>query len=271
MKGIVLAGGMGTRLYPITIAVSKQLLPVYNKPMIYYPIATLMELGIRDILIITNPKDLPLFETLLGDGDKYGCSFQYIIQDKPRGIADAFIVAEEFIAKDSVALILGDNIFHGNGLSDINIDKLENNSGLIFAYRVNNPNRYGVVEFDADGNAISIEEKPKNPKSQYAVPGIYFYSNNVINIAKSIEPSDRGELEITDVNNHYLKAGKLKVQTLDEGTAWLDTGTFSSLMQAGQFVQVLEERQGIRIGSLEDAAYKKGYINIEQYNKLISK
>ncbi|WP_159949229.1 glucose-1-phosphate thymidylyltransferase RfbA [Polaribacter septentrionalilitoris] len=264
MKGIVLAGGSGTRLHPLTLAVSKQLMPVYDKPMIYYPISTLISAGIREILIISTPQDLPLFQKLLGDGTKIGCSFQYEIQENPNGLAEAFIIGEKFIGKDKVALILGDNIFYGSGLA--NLLKSNNNpdGGIVYAYHVNDPERYGVVEFDEHNKAISIEEKPDKPKSNYAVPGIYFYDNEVIEIAKNIQPSKRGELEITEVNNVYLKKGKLSVEILDRGTAWLDTGTFNSLMQAGQFVQVIEERQGLKVGSIEEAAFRAGFINKEE-------
>ena len=263
MKGIVLAGGSGTRLYPLTLAVSKQLMPVYDKPMIYYPIATLISAGIREILIISTPQDVPLFQKLLGDGSRIGCSFQYEVQENPNGLAEAFIIGEKFIGSDKVALILGDNIFYGSGLA--NLLKSNNNpdGGIVYAYHVNDPERYGVVEFDEHNKAISIEEKPEHPKSNYAVPGIYFYDNEVVAIAKNIQPSKRGELEITEVNNVYLKKGKLAVEILDRGTAWLDTGTFNSLMQAGQFVQVIEERQGLKVGSIEAAAFRAGFINKE--------
>lgn len=268
MKGIILAGGSGTRLHPLTLSVSKQLMPIYDKPMIYYPLSTLIYSGIKDILIISTPKDLPLFKDLLGDGEKYGCKFEYAIQEAPNGLAEAFLIGEEFIGKEKVALILGDNIFYGTGLSKL----LQNNNnpegGIIYAYRVHDPERYGVVEFNADGQAISIEEKPKNPKSNYAVPGIYFYDNSVVEIAKNIKPSHRGELEITDVNKEYLKQGKLNVSILDRGTAWLDTGTFQSLMQASQFVEVIEERQGLKIGAIEAAAFEMGYINKKQFKDL---
>ena len=268
MKGIVLAGGSGTRLHPLTLTVSKQLMPVYDKPMIYYPISVLILAGIRDILIISTPQDLPLFERLLGDGKKYGCNFQYAEQEHPNGLAEAFIIGEKFIGDDTVALILGDNIFYGSGLSKLLKANTNLTGGIVYAYHVNDPERYGVVEFDDDYNAISIEEKPANPKSNYVVPGIYFYDNEVISIAKKIKPSKRGELEITDVNKVYLEKGKLKVTVLDRGTAWLDTGTFGSLMQAGQFVQAIEERQGLKIGAIEAAAYQSGFITKKQVCKL---
>ncbi|MGB0892345.1 MAG: glucose-1-phosphate thymidylyltransferase RfbA [Flavobacteriaceae bacterium] len=268
MKGIVLAGGSGSRLHPLTIAVSKQLMPIYDKPMIYYPISTLIESGINEILIISKPEDKPLFEKLLGNGSKYGCNFQYAIQDEPNGLAEAFIIGENFIGKDSVALILGDNIFYGTGLKTLLQQNTNPIGGVIYGYHVNDPQRYGVVEFDENGKAISIEEKPEKPKSNYAVPGVYFYDNTVVEIAKSIKPSPRGELEITDVNKAYLEKGNLKVSILDKGTAWLDTGTFSSLMQASQFVQVIEERQGLKIGAIEEAAFKMGYINEDQLKTL---
>jgi glucose-1-phosphate thymidylyltransferase len=268
MKGIVLAGGSGTRLHPLTLAVSKQLMPVYDKPMIYYPISVLILAGIRDILIISTPQDLPLFERLLGDGKKYGCNFQYAEQEHPNGLAEAFIIGEKFIGDDTVALILGDNIFYGSGLSKLLKANTNLTGGIVYAYHVNDPERYGVVEFDDDYNAISIEEKPATPKSNYVVPGIYFYDNEIISIAKKIKPSKRGELEITDVNKVYLEKGKLKVTVLDRGTAWLDTGTFDSLMQAGQFVQAIEERQGLKIGAIEEAAYQSGFITKKQVCKL---
>jgi glucose-1-phosphate thymidylyltransferase len=269
MKGILLAGGSGTRLHPLTLAVSKQLMPVYDKPMIYYPISVLILAGIREILIISTPQDVPLFQKLLGDGKKYGCDFQYAVQEHPNGLAEAFIIGENFIGKDKVALILGDNIFYGSGLPKLLKANTNPEGGIIYAYHVNDPERYGVVEFDENNHAISIEEKPIKPKSNFAVPGIYFYDNEVITIAKNITPSKRGELEITDVNKVYLEKGKLKVTVLDRGTAWLDTGTFESLMQAGQFVQAIEQRQGLKIGSIEEAAYRSGFITKEQLYKLV--
>lgn len=268
MKGIILAGGSGTRLHPLTLSVSKQLMPIYDKPMIYYPLSTLMYSGINEVLIISTPKDLPLFKDLLGDGKKYGCKFDYAIQEAPNGLAEAFIIGEDFIGKDKVALILGDNIFYGTGLAKLLQANNNPEGGVIYAYRVHDPERYGVVEFDKNGQAISIEEKPEKPKSNYAVPGIYFYDNSVVEIAKNIQPSHRGELEITDVNREYLKQGKLNVSILDRGTAWLDTGTFQSLMQASQFVEVIEERQGLKIGSIEAAAYEMGYINEDEFKIL---
>lgn len=268
MKGIVLAGGSGTRLHPLTLSVSKQLMPIYDKPMIYYPLSTLMYAGINEVLIISTPKDLPLFQDLLGDGKKYGCRFEYAVQEAPNGLAEAFIIGEKFIGKDKVALILGDNIFYGTGLAKLLQSNNDPEGGIIYAYRVYDPERYGVVEFNEDGQAISIEEKPEQPKSNYAVPGIYFYDNSVVDIAKNINPSLRGELEITDVNKEYLKQGKLNVSILDRGTAWLDTGTFQSLMQASQFVEVIEERQGLKIGSIEAAAYEMGYIDDEQFKAI---
>lgn len=268
MKGIVLAGGSGTRLHPLTIAVSKQLMPVYDKPMIYYPISTLISAGIREILIISTPQDLPLFQKLLGDGIQLGCKFSYAFQEHPNGLAEAFLIGEDFIGNDKVALILGDNIFYGSGLSSLLQANNNPDGGIIYAYRVHDPERYGVVEFNDNGKAISIEEKPKRPKSNYAVPGIYFYDNSVVNIAKNIQPSDRGELEITDINKVYLAKGKLDVSILDRGTAWLDTGTFQSLMQASQFVEVIEERQGLKIGSIEAAAFEMGFISEKQFRLL---
>ena len=269
MKGIILAGGSGTRLHPLTLAISKQLMPIYDKPMIYYPLSTLMWAGINDILIISTPHDLPLFKQLLGDGKKFGCNFEYAVQESPNGLAEAFIIGEEFVGNDKVALILGDNIFYGTGLAELMQANNNPEGGIIYAYHVHDPERYGVAEFDSDGNVISIEEKPKQPKSNFAIPGIYFYDNRVIEIAKNISKSHRGELEITDVNKEYLKRGKLKVSVLDKGTAWLDTGTFKSLMQAAQFVQVIEERQGLKIGAIEEVAYRMGYINKKQLKQLI--
>jgi len=268
MKGIILAGGSGTRLHPLTLAVSKQLMPIYDKPMIYYPLSTLLWSGISEILIISTPHDLPLFEQLLGDGKKLGCRFEYAVQQNPNGLAEAFIIGKEFIGDDKVALVLGDNIFYGTGLSDLLLANNNPDGGIIYAYHVHDPERYGVVDFDQNGNVLSIEEKPEKPKSNYAVPGIYFYDNDVVEIAANIKPSHRGELEITDINKEYLKRGKLKVSILDRGTAWLDTGTFNSLMQAGQFVQVIEERQGLKIGSIEEAAFKMGFIDANQLRVL---
>ena len=269
MKGIILAGGSGSRLHPLTLSVSKQLMPIYDKPMIYYPLSTLMYAGINEILIISTPKDLPLFKTLLGDGKKYGCSFEYAVQEHPNGLAEAFLIGEEFIGNDKVALILGDNIFYGTGLEKLLQANNNPEGGIIYAYRVNEPERYGVVEFNQEGKAISIEEKPEDPKSNYAVPGIYFYDNTVVEIAKNIQPSRRGELEITDINKEYLKQGKLNVSILDRGTAWLDTGTFQSLMQASQFVEVIEKRQGLKVGAIEAVAFEMGYIDETQLRKLI--
>jgi glucose-1-phosphate thymidylyltransferase len=268
MKGIILAGGSGTRLHPLTLSISKQLMPIYDKPMIYYPLSTLMYAGIKEVLIISTHKDLPLFQDLLGNGEKYGCQFEYAVQDAPNGLAEAFIIGADFIGKEKVALILGDNIFYGSGLSQLLQENNNPNGGIIYAYRVNDPERYGVVEFNDEGQAVSIEEKPLKPKSNFAVPGIYFYDNSVVSIAKNIKPSHRGELEITDINKEYLKQGKLHVSILDRGTAWLDTGTFQSLMQASQFVEVIEERQGLKIGSIEAAAYEMGYINEKQFREL---
>ncbi len=264
MKGIILAGGSGTRLHPLTLAVSKQLMPVYDKPMIYYPLSTLMAAGMREILIISTPHDLPQFKKLLGDGADLGCTFTYAEQKVPNGLAQAFVIGKEHIGTDSAALILGDNIFYGSGLGRKLGEHIDPDGGLVFAYHVSDPERYGVVEFDAGNRVISIEEKPTKPKSNYAVPGLYFYDNSVLEISRELKPSARGEYEITDVNKEYLRRGKLKVEILDRGTAWLDTGTFASLTQAGQFVQVIEERQGLRIGCIEEVAYKKGYINAEQ-------
>jgi glucose-1-phosphate thymidylyltransferase len=264
MKGIILAGGSGTRLHPLTLAVSKQLMPVFDKPMIYYPLSILMSAGIREILIISTPHDLPHFEKLLGDGQSLGCTFSYAVQEVPNGLAQAFVIGEEFIGDDKVALILGDNIFYGVGMDELLKENNDPSGGVVYAYHVSDPERYGVVEFDAEMKVVSIEEKPTNPKSNYAVPGLYFYDNTVVEIAKNLQPSARGEYEITDVNAEYLRRGQLKVAVLDRGTAWLDTGTFSSLMQAGQFVQVIEERQGLKIGCIEEIAYRNGFISADQ-------
>jgi glucose-1-phosphate thymidylyltransferase len=268
MKGIILAGGSGTRLHPLTLAMSKQMMPVYDKPMIYYPLSVLMMAGINEILIISTPHDLPLFERLLGNGENLGCKFSYAVQEIPNGLAQAFVIGEKFIGNDKVALILGDNIFYGVGLGRT-FKKINNpDGGVVFAYHVSDPERYGVVEFDTENKALSIEEKPKNPKSNYAVPGLYFYDNTVVEIAKNLKPSPRGEYEITDVNKEYLRLGRLKVSIMDRGTAWLDTGTFASLMQAGQFVQVIEDRQGLKIGCIEEVAFNMGYIDKDQLIKI---
>lgn len=270
MKGIILAGGSGTRLHPLTLAVSKQLMPVYDKPMIYYPLSILMSAGIREILIISTPADLPHFEKLLGDGTSLGCRFEYAVQEVPNGLAQAFVIGADFIGTDKVALILGDNIFYGVGMDTLLKENNDPQGGVVYAYHVSDPERYGVVEFDKENQVVSIEEKPLKPKSNYAVPGLYFYDNSVIEIAKNLKPSARGEYEITDVNAEYLRRGQLKVAILDRGTAWLDTGTFGSLMQAGQFVQVIEERQGLKIGCIEEVAYQNGFIDAAQLKQLAS-
>lgn len=269
MKGIILAGGSGTRLYPLTLAISKQLMPIYDKPMIYYPLSTLMSAGIREILIISTPHDLPRFEQLLGDGSQIGCTFKYKAQEKPRGLADAFIVGADFIGSDKVAMILGDNIFYGSDFDNkVRKAATQLDGGIIFGQQVIDPERYGIVEFDNDKNVVSIEEKPTNPKSNYAIPGLYFFDANVVEYAHQAKPSERGEVEITEIHNAYLRAGNLKVYLLDRGTAWLDTGTFDSMTQAAQFVQVIEERQGYKIGCIEEIAYRQGFINKDQLTKL---
>jgi glucose-1-phosphate thymidylyltransferase len=268
MKGIILAGGSGTRLHPLTLAVSKQLMPVYDKPMIYYPLSTLMQAGIREIMIISTPHDMPLFQKLLGDGSRIGCSFTYTVQEEPNGLAQAFVLGADFIGRDSVALVLGDNIFYGTEMGELLRDSRDPQGGIVFAYQVSDPKRYGVVAFNEDQKAISIEEKPEKPKSRYAVPGLYFYDHQVVDIARNLAPSARGEYEITDVNREYLRREQLHVGILDRGTAWLDTGTFPSLMQAGQFVQVIEQRQGLKIGCIEEVAYRQGFIDDAQLEKI---
>lgn len=268
MKGIILAGGSGTRLYPITMAVSKQMAPVYDKPMIYYPLSVLLAAGINEVLIISTPVDLPNFERLLGDGKELGCNFSYQVQEVPNGLAQAFVLGEKFIGKEKISLILGDNIFYGTGMQETLLENNDPDGGVVFAYHVSDPERYGVVEFDENNNAISIEEKPEHPKSNFAVPGLYLYDNSVVEIAKNIKPSSRGEYEITDINKYYLSQKKLKVAILQRGTAWLDTGTFASLLQASQFVQVIEDRQGLKIGCIEEAAYRMGFIGKEQLRRL---
>lgn len=268
MKGIILAGGSGTRLHPLTLAVSKQLMPIYDKPMIYYPLSILLMAGIKDILIISTPHDTPNFKLLLGDGSQIGCRFEYAVQEEPNGLAQAFVIGEEFIGDDKVALVLGDNIFYGRGLQQLLMESSDPEGGIVFAYHVKDPERYGVVEFDDEMKALTIEEKPAQPKSQYAVPGLYFYDNSVVEVAKNLKPSARGEYEITDINKHYLQEGKLKVGLLSRGTAWLDTGTFSSLIQASQFVEVIQERQNQKIGCIEEIAYLKGFINKDQLREI---
>ncbi len=268
MKGIILAGGSGTRLHPLTLAVSKQLMPVYDKPMIYYPLSILLMAGIKEVLIISTPHDTPNFKLLLGDGSRIGCHFEYAVQHEPNGLAQAFVIGEKFIGNDKVALVLGDNIFYGRGLQQLLVNSANPDGGIVFACHVSDPERYGVVEFDNDMNALSIEEKPKNPKSNYAVPGLYFYDNSVVEVAKNLKPSARNEYEITDVNKYYLKAGKLKVGMLSRGTAWLDTGTFSSLTQASQFVEVIQQRQNLKIGCIEEIAYSKGFIDAEKLREI---
>lgn len=268
MKGIILAGGSGTRLYPITMGVSKQLIPIYDKPMIYYPLSTLMQAGIREILIISTPHDLPRFEQLLGDGSRIGCQFSYKVQEEPRGLADAFIVGAEFIGSDKVAMVLGDNIFYGSSMPELLTSSNDPDGGIIFGYQVADPERYGVVEFDADNNVVSIEEKPAEPRSNYAIPGLYFFDNNVVEIAKGVQPSARGEIEITEIHNAYLRAGKLKIALLDRGTAWLDTGTFESMNDASEYIRVIEKRTGVKIGCIEEVAYSQGFIDKTQLQEI---